>query len=530
MADRAIDAGGRVIRVAGSELLDPYLARAQTAATTAEVSAQEALASLAEIKRGSPTEFWNGMLDPDLPGPTDAFGGGLNIVSGDAVMTAAGLPRVIQIAAGSSQGLLHEPVRPIAPGDWIDWSVVADAASGADLAAFGARTLLYVVPKGGNLNNAQLIAPTLRETLGSTQAVYGGRAKVAFAAPLDEAMVDFLVLSVNWSTAASSIRLAGQAVHSSSAEPLQNVDWRDPDPLNLTRLLAGGAGAGPMVVLGDSLSVPIAGPLASLTGRVVENWGIGGQTSGQIVNRALGFTLRIAGTTIGGAARNVTHVNGIPIGAPAPDGTTSHQVLHGAGTTYSLKGWAGSAYGTLSSFTSDGGVTWTYSFLADAGQKLPVAFPKDTPFVPDFPEDATIVYVAGRNNFTEGRPDTGVAAIVADLRRLMLAYPKVLALGVPNGEVNAPNEYGPSGGLYLQIAAVNAGISAVGGKRFLDWPRMAKDLGLGMAGLTGDAQSETDAGHDVISHQLRGDDLHPNGPGALVAATLVAQRLAGMGW
>ena len=284
---------------------------------------------------------------------------------------------------------------------------------------------------------------------------------------------------------------------------------------------------GTIVVLSDSLGVPMIEPLAARTGRPVAGFAIGGQTSGQIANRALGVTLSLKDARLVAGANVVTMINRIAIG-DAPNGNISHRILSGAGDTYSLRGVAGGVTGTLTRTTPAG--VETYTFVPDDGAGLPRAFPNDTPFAPEIPA-GPIVYLAGRNNFFlfTGHPEYGIDAVLADARRVIAAFPRVLVLAVSNGDLGV-NEYGPDGGLYLQIAAINDGLARVAGNRFLDHVRIAKDRGLALAGIASDARSDEDRRHDVIPYQLRSDQLHGNAAGGDVFAQIVSAKLAELGW
>jgi hypothetical protein len=270
----------------------------------------------------------------------------------------------------------------------------------------------------------------------------------------------------------------------------------------------------PLVALGDSLADFILGQLAAETGRTVIDMAIGGQRHFQILNRVIGVTLTTSTNTIASGSNSVTHINSVAVSGAT--NTADHMLLSTPSdtTTRGIAGVAGSIRGTLQR-SVPGGVE-AYIFTPDAGQTLPVTFPANTPFIPD---TRTLIeypfYMSiGRNgSWTDGK-----SLEVIDRLFKLIPHRNIIMQDVPNSDLNSPNEWGPSGSLYLQIAAFNASVQQIAGPCYVPVYRILKDRGLALASLTPNSQDATDATNDVISNQLRTDDIHPNPTGATVIA------------
>lgn len=286
------------------------------------------------------------------------------------------------------------------------------------------------------------------------------------------------------------------------------------------------AGSDQIVVLGDSLAAGFTAAIGLATNRPVIGMGIGSQQPPQIVNRVIGVTMRAADRRIVAGANVVTHLNGIAIAGAskaAPQMFLSR--IGSTGVRYTSVGRWGGVRGTVTVVPSTTGGYDAYSFVPDADQMLPVAVPDDTPFVPDHPKSATHVVSLGRN----GSWTDGVAKAQMDRLTRFLGHDRILWLAVPNGDI-AGERAGEA--QYAEIAALNATFFADrAGYEYLDVPRFLKGQGLALAGLTPNAQDETDAARDVVPTQLRGDTLHYNATGSRIAAQhLIAPHIAQRKW
>jgi lysophospholipase L1-like esterase len=238
--------------------------------------------------------------------------------------------------------------------------------------------------------------------------------------------------------------------------------------------------------------------LAALTGRLVFNGGVSGQTSEQIVARQGGAPalLTLAGNSMPGyGAVTVQDQSTFPVSAEGPGPITG-----------TLRG----VHGTLS---YDGDLVFERDAVGS-----PVAVPPQSPFDPDtFGSEGQVnIFWMGGNNFYE--PD----AVKSDIAKAVafLTTNKFVVLGF----LNAGSE--PVGTQsYDQITQLNAELAAIYPDHFLDIrkvlvdhydPRLAQDV--------------RDHDNDVPPSSLRNDDQHPNDAGYAIVAERVAAFLEGAGW
>lgn len=282
-----------------------------------------------------------------------------------------------------------------------------------------------------------------------------------------------------------------------------------------------------VIMLADSLGGPIVAPLAAQLGRSVGNWAIGGQRSTQIANRAVGFTINLRDEQAVAVGSVVTAINGVGLDL-APNDDVSHRILAGIEDNRSVRGTVGGVVGTL--YPSPLPEDPTYRFLPDNGQALPRHIADNSGFTPDIPRTTTVIYLAGRNNFFryDGHVDYGRDRVVQDAQHVITAFDKVLVLAVANGDF--PAEYGPDGGLFLEIVAINQDLQTLAGDRYLDHVTIAKDTGLDLARIQSDSRSDQDRAHNVIPYQLRRDALHESSAGALVYASIIASKLRSLNY
>lgn len=238
--------------------------------------------------------------------------------------------------------------------------------------------------------------------------------------------------------------------------------------------------------------------LASLTGRIVFNGGVSGQTSDQIVARQGGAPalLTLPGNSMpGSGAVTVQDQSTFPVSPEGPGPIT---------------GTLSGIHGTLS-------YNGNLVFERD-GAGSPVAVPAQSPFTPDtFGSESQInIFWIGGNNFYEPAVvKSDIASAVA-----FLTTNRFVVLGFLNAGSEPFGTYS-----YGQVTQLNADLAGIYPDNFIDIRRILIDRY--DPGLPQDVQ---DYNNDVPPASLRNDDQHPNDAGYAIVAQAVAAFLRDEGW
>ena len=261
-----------------------------------------------------------------------------------------------------------------------------------------------------------------------------------------------------------------------------------------------------IVCWGDSMTAGAGGSgttypnvLATLTGHMVRNRGVGGETSVTITARTGANPMLVIpdGGTIpssGGVVIAIQPING---STPAP----LLQGHHG----YNVGSIAGVA-GTISE--SSGTYTFTRSEAGD-----PVTVNRPTPWMdaesPSRRGDIAIIWI-GQNGPSHARAKSDVAAIVRHMDALDKRY---LVISKPTSSDGEDAEWHD---LY--------------GRRFIAIRQYMVAYGLADAGITPTAQDTTDMSNGVVPESLRSDTIHWNAAGYTILGQQCNARMRELGW
>jgi lysophospholipase L1-like esterase len=259
---------------------------------------------------------------------------------------------------------------------------------------------------------------------------------------------------------------------------------------------------------GDAASSPSASypsDLARITGREVHNEGVSGQTSEQIAARQ------------GGEPALVSLVEGLlpPAGVAVVRNATPWPVTPPGRT---LSGSLMGIHGVMS--LNSGGLPVPIGVLFQRdGVGSAQTIPDGTPFIPDTAQSRAWVNILwmGRNDVYSD-PDRIVGDVRACVAFLQTGAYVVLPIFNGDGE-------GRGTAIHDTITSVNAQLAAEFGDHYLDLRRIF----LAHADPA-NAQDQADVAQDVPPSSLRGNWLHPNDAGYLLAASEIARFLAERGW
>lgn len=245
--------------------------------------------------------------------------------------------------------------------------------------------------------------------------------------------------------------------------------------------------------------------LAARLGIIVNNYGIGGQTSTQIGGRQGGVPVRIT-------------LKNDMAGEPAGDEVTAidNQFLSTPASSWNhtQTGTLGSLHGTVSRTVVAG--TETYTFFADPGSVLQ-AVPPQTLFVPD--QRATysqgnLFWVGTNDGLLPNDVTSNIASMVAKIKDK-----RYIVLSLINGA------QGPASPYYHDVIAINTDLANTYGPNFLDVRTTLVN-----AFDPANAQDVIDRGNDVIPSSLRADNIHLNAAGYQIVADAVADKFDELGW
>lgn len=255
--------------------------------------------------------------------------------------------------------------------------------------------------------------------------------------------------------------------------------------------------------------------LATLTGRTVNNLGLGSQTSAQIIARQGG---NCALLTVTG--------NQIPASGAVAVTAFSIDILNNAGGSGSCSGTLAGVAGTLS-WTTGGG----YSFTRTVAGSAVTCYPQ-TAFIPaDLHAKSSdlMVFWLGRNDFAaltdpvalQAAADAIFARVEDGIRALETLKKRFIILGVTAKadvtEYVGTNSYNAKRALAARFAA--------------RYPDSFIDIGMILNGSgTGTGQDLTDYNNGVIPTSLRSDLVHLNNTGYGIVATAIKNRITEKGW
>lgn len=275
---------------------------------------------------------------------------------------------------------------------------------------------------------------------------------------------------------------------------------------------------------GDSLTAGAGGSgtiytgvLATALGRLVNNRGIGGQNSAAIATRQGGLKMLVSVTS-----------NQIPASGAVTLTARSQTPITNQGPS-NFTGTLAGVSGTLAASTSDGGVTYTYTFTRTTAGSI-VSCPVNSEFVFDIAETAkgaTALIWSGRNDGLSTR--TAVIAtrdnILAMADKLSVLNKRFLVMSVLNGAGETTGT-----GAFNQFAALNAELLTTFGDRFVDVRSYLVNFGLADAGITPTTQDNTDVAGNTVPVSLRSDGIHLNAAGYTLVGNFIARQIRARGW
>ncbi|MDF1801732.1 SGNH/GDSL hydrolase family protein [Thalassovita sp.] len=254
--------------------------------------------------------------------------------------------------------------------------------------------------------------------------------------------------------------------------------------------------------------------LASLTGRAVENLGVGSQSTAQISARAEGQASLL--TVTGGA---------IPASGPVAVTDLTIELMYFAGGAWSLDGSLAGVLGTLDEDGS-GGYTFTRTEAGAVTRCLP-----GTPFIPadDYDERLHVIWL-GRNDYSHvtdagelatinARIKEHIAAIVASMKGVEKRF---IVLGVTSR--HDPIEYVGTAN-YDAKRDLAADLASLYPRSFIDIDAILRASG------DGGATDNADIANGVIpSSLLAGDGIHLVDAGYSITASEISSRINQNGW
>lgn len=169
---------------------------------------------------------------------------------------------------------------------------------------------------------------------------------------------------------------------------------------------------------------------------------------------------------------------------------------------------------------------WSFT-RTDAGDLT--ALDRPTPFLVSGDQrlDSVTVIMAGRNNLIT--PAANLDNVTRDIDGIISALTplnrRYLVLSVTNGTTETTGTAN-----HTAITALNATLSSRYGDLYYDLRSDFIAQGMTIAGLTPTGSDTTAIAGDAPPPSLMVDSVHPNTDGYLVIGTLVATRLAAMGW
>jgi lysophospholipase L1-like esterase len=238
---------------------------------------------------------------------------------------------------------------------------------------------------------------------------------------------------------------------------------------------------------------------ADISGSVVTNEGVGGQTSTQIAVREGGVstTATVSGGNIPASGSvTVTFPSGYePVTSQGPS-PGEHGTIAGVSGLVTLSG-----------------STYTFNVLNGT---TTVSTSGAVPFIPSVGSlnSGTVILWEGRNN------SGSVSQVESDIAASVAALPsnRYLILSVENGASE-----GTGTGTYTNITTINSYLAATYPGHYLDTREYLVQHGLTDAGITPTSQDTTDISNDIPPTSLRADNIHLNDAGYKVVAAQVAK-------
>jgi hypothetical protein len=248
--------------------------------------------------------------------------------------------------------------------------------------------------------------------------------------------------------------------------------------------------------------------------RSIENLGLGGQNSKQIMCRQGAISLRLVLTG-----------NSIPATGGVAVTNYNIDVLSYSGTFHTT--FTGTLSGIHGTISSDSNNNWTFTRTTGG---LVTNCPPSSVFIFDNAinnRKNTLVMWAGRNNYlgTEEVRNEAVNEIYAGWDYLAPTDKRMLVLSVTNGL----NE-GAGSAAYTNITEFNKLLESKFGYRYVDVRGYLIAYGLDEAGITPTAQDIIDVAADTVPESLRGDGIHLTGDGLTIVGNLVSNELKTRGW
>ena len=292
---------------------------------------------------------------------------------------------------------------------------------------------------------------------------------------------------------------------SSASSAVGFVDRSDPSaPLESSELT--------ISMFGDSLTM--AGGIrtrlvALMPSKTVNNFGISGQTAGQIAARQ-------------GGSPSLISVASNTIPASGPVAVTARTLQFLSQTDLPAKSMTGRLAGVAGTMSVEAGST-AYTFTRNTSGDA-VTCPANSPFIADQGKDTrrdVQIIWGGVNN-----PETGVVDyVMAMCRHLSPSLKKFLVLS-PTG--SSGNGIGTT--RYKLYTAANEQLAYELGDRFFDLRRWLIDNGLAAAGITPTTEDTTAIANDTIPPSLTTDGTHFTAGVQTIIGDQVHAKIVSLGW
>lgn len=314
-----------------------------------------------------------------------------------------------------------------------------------------------------------------------------------------------------YDTAYSIVDQSGRVAFKVDGEGAVHIPKLVPSAWNgIVDLVRQKVASGPDIVAwGDSMTAGAGGGgvtypsvVSSLSGRMVHNRGVGGESTVTIAARASAVPMHAS--PVGGT---IPASGSVELSIKPVEGTAAIPLLQGALTHWDRVTFAG-VQGSITRNSTTG----AYSFTRKAaGDVVDVPYP--TAVVNDEGVarrgDIALIWI-GQNGPSHARAMADVAAIIQE----MTAHEKrFLVLSKPKSTDAEDSEW-----------------HALYGRRFISPRKHLNEYGLQLAGISPTSQDQADIAAGIVPTSLRSDETHFNAAGYTVLGQYVHARLKEFGW